>query len=137
MPDVERFSVFITAAFVLFLTGVVWVIRRRITKPSLWRLLVLATIVVPIGMVFARYSHIFMRDLPWEVYYGAPALITFFLPPLWLRMSRREMAQYVPLALLMAPVIHVVFSLFVGWHDYMPFPVYIPTLEEILRSTTH
>jgi hypothetical protein len=75
MPDVERFSVFITAAFVLFLTGVVWVIRRRITKPSLWMLLVLATIVVPIGMVFARYSHIFMHDLPWEVYYGAPALI--------------------------------------------------------------
>jgi len=134
MPDIERFGVFIAAAFLLFLSVVRWVTRRRISKPSLWMLLVLATIVVPIGMVFARYGHILIH-LPWEVYYGVPALITFLLPPLWLRMSRREIAQYVPLALLMAPVIHVVFSLFVGWHDYMPFPAYIPSLAELLRST--
>ena len=41
--------------------------------------------------------------------------------------------EYVPLALLMAPLIHVAFSLFAGWHDYMPFPVYIPSLAELLR----
>jgi hypothetical protein len=93
-----------------------------------------AIVVVPIGMIFARYSHVFFRDLPWEIYYGEPALITFLLPPLWLRMPRRETARYVPLALLMAPVIHIVFSLFVGWHDYMPFPLYIPSLAEILRG---
>jgi hypothetical protein len=39
-------------------------------------------------------------------------------------MSRRETAQYLPLAWLTAPAIHLFFSLFVGWHDYMPFPVY-------------
>ena len=133
MSDLERFCVFIAAAFLLFLSVVLWVVRKRPAKPSRAVLLALATVVVPVGMMFARYSHIVFPNLPWEVYYGVPALTTFCLPPLWLRMSRWESAQYVPLAFLMAPAIHLVFSLFVGWHDYMPFPVYIPSLAEILR----
>ena len=36
------------------------------------------------------------------------------------------------MAFLMAPAIHIFFSLFVGWHDYMPFPFYIPSLMELL-----
>jgi hypothetical protein len=81
-------------------------------------------------MLFARYSHLFFPHLSWVVYYGVPALMTFCLPPLCLRMSRREAAFYVPSAILMAPAIHVVFSFLVGWHDYMPFPVYIPSAWE-------
>jgi len=132
MPDLARFGVFMAAAFLLFFSVVRWVVRRRTTKPATGVLLALATVVVPMGMLFARYSHIFFRDLPWEVYYGVPALTTFLLPPVWLRMSRREIAWYVPPAVGMAPVIHIVFPLFVGWHDYMPFPGYIPS--QILRG---
>jgi len=135
MPDLERFGVFIVAAFVLFFSVVLWIIRRRPARPSLGSLFALAIIVVPVGMLFARYSHLVFHNLSWAIYYGVPALTTFLLPPLWLQMSRREVALYVPLALLMAPVIHVVFSLFVGWHDYMPFPAYIPSIAEFLRSS--
>jgi hypothetical protein len=71
------------------------------------------------------------------VYYGVPALDTVLLPPLWLRMSRREIAQYLPLAWLTAPTIHLFFSVFVGWHDYMPFPAYIPSLAEMIRHAVH
>jgi hypothetical protein len=133
MLDLERFAVFTIAAFVLFLIVVLWVIRNRITKPRRWSVAMLAVIVVPLGMIFARYSHIFFHDLSWTIYYGVPALTTFILPPLWLQMSRREVAWYVPMALFMAPIIHVMFSLFAGWHDYMPFPVYIPSLAELVR----
>jgi hypothetical protein len=133
MPDQERFGVFIVAAFVLFFSVVLWIVRRRPARPSLGSLLALAIIVVPVGMLFARYSHLVFHDLSWAVYYGVPALTTFLLPPLWLRMSRRG-ALFLPLALLMAPVIHVAFSLLVGWHDYMPFPVYIPSIAELMRS---
>ena len=49
-------------------------------------------------------------------------------------MSRQEVARYLPLALCMAPFIHVVFSLFVGWHDYMPFPFYVPSLAELVHD---
>jgi hypothetical protein len=138
VSDLARFGVFIVAAFLLFLGVVYCVVRRRTTKPRPRAMLALATVVVPIGMLFARYSHIFFHDLPWEIYYGVPALTTFLLPPLWLRMRRGEIASYVPLAVLMAPAIHVVFSLLVGWHghDYMPFPVYLPSLAEILRGAT-
>jgi hypothetical protein len=135
MPDLERFGVFIAAAFVLFFGVVLWIVRRRPARPRFGNLFARAIIVVPVGMLFARYSHLVFQNLSWAVYYGVPALTTFLLPPLWLRMTRREIAQYVPLALLMAPVIHVSFSLFVGWHDYMPFPAYIPSVGEILRST--
>lgn len=133
MPDIQRFAVFTVAAFVLFLSVVLWVIRSRTIRPRPWSMAALAVIVVPVGMIFARYSYIFFHDLSWTIYYGVPALMTFVLPPLWLRMSRVEIAWYVPLAVFMAPTIHVIFSLFAGWHDYMPFPAYIPSLAELLR----
>jgi hypothetical protein len=120
---------------VVLLAVVSWVIRKRLVKPHLWVLLALAMIVVLFGMVFARYTHVFMPHLHWEVFYGVSAMVTFLLPPLWLRMSHREIARYLPFALLMAPMIHVVFSLVASWHDYMPCPVYISSLVEILRST--
>ena len=131
MPDIQRFAVFIVAAFVLFVAVLRWIIRNRTTQPRRWSLATLAMIVVPVGMIFARYSHILFQDLSWAVYYGVPALVTFVLPPLWLRMSRVEIAWYVPLAVCMAPIIHIFFSLFVGWHDYMPFPFYIPSVIEL------
>ena len=76
MSDLERFCVFIAAAFLLFLSVVLWVVRKRPAKPSRAVLLALATVVVPVGMMFARYSHIVFPNLPWEVYYGVPALTT-------------------------------------------------------------
>ena len=71
-------------------------------------------VVVALGMIFARYSHLAFPSLPWWIYYGLPALTTIFLLPVWLGMSRFEMVQYLPSASLIAPVIHVFFSLFVG-----------------------
>jgi hypothetical protein len=65
MANLERFGVFMAAAFLLFLGVVLWVVRRRTTKPSLRVILALGTVVVPVGMLFARYSHIFFPTLPW------------------------------------------------------------------------
>jgi hypothetical protein len=134
MPDIWRFLVCILASFLLFVAVVRWVTRGRVAKPGRWSMLAVAIIVVPVGMLLARYSHLFIPTLPGMVYYGVPALITFCLPPLWFRMSRREIAQFIPLAILIGPAIHVVFSLFLGWHDYMPFPFYIPSLAEMARQ---
>ena len=134
MPDIARFLVFMAAAFLLFVAVLRFVTRKRTATPSPASLLAIATIVVIAGMIFARYSHLWIPTLSWQIYYGVPALLTLTLAPLALRMSRAEIAQYVPMAFLMAPVIHIFFSLLVGWHDYMPFPVYIPSIAEFLGT---
>ena len=133
MSDLARFFVFMAASFTLLFGVIRFCLRGRAEEPRVGTLLALSTITVVFGMLFARYSHIFFPRLPWEIYYGGPALCTFLLPPLWLRMSAKESLQYIPLAVLTAPAIHLVFSLLVGWHDYMPFPIYIPSLVEILH----
>ena len=132
MNDTSRFAVFMAAAAVVFIAVLLFVMRRRERTPDV-RVLALTTfVVVVLGMLFARYGYIFFRP-PWWIYYGVPALVTFLLPPAVLRMKRDEILQYVPLAVLMAPAIHVFFSLFIGWHDYMPFPFYIPSLPELAQ----
>ena len=133
MPDTVRFIVFMASAFLLFVALLRFAVRRRIALPAPRTTMAIGFIVVVLGMIFARYSHLAFPRLPWWIYYGLPALTTIFLPPAWLRMSRSEVFQYLPLAWLIAPVIHVFFSLFVGWHDYMPFPVYIPSIAELTR----
>jgi hypothetical protein len=127
LNDIARFAVFILAASGLFLAVLAVATRGRAKKPNAPLLAILTVIVVVFGMVFARYGHILLQ-LPWWIYYGLPASLTFLLPPIVLKMKRAEVVRYVPMAVLMAPAIHVFFSLFVGWHDYMPFPVYIPSL---------
>ncbi len=136
MPDIARFIVFMAAAFLLFVGVLLFVVRNRIVKPSAQTILALGAVVVILGMIFARYSHVTLPHLPWEIYYGLPALTTLLLPPVWLRMSRWEILYYLPLALFMAPAIHVIFSFLIGWHDYMPFPFYIPSLAELIRRSS-
>ncbi len=132
MTDLERFAVFMLAASVLFLVVLMGATRGRAKKPNLILLVMLTVIVVVFGMIFARYGHILFR-LPWWFYYGLPASLTFLLPPIILKMKRSEVIRYLPMAVLMAPAIHLFFSLFVGWHDYMPFPLYIPSLMSLIR----
>ncbi|WP_433968847.1 hypothetical protein [Tunturiibacter gelidiferens] len=134
MQDIARFLIFMAAAFLLFIAVLSFITRKRTGRPSAGLLLTLAMIVVVAGMIFARYAHLWLPTLPWQIYYGLPAFITLTLAPLALRMSRAEIAQYIPMAFLMAPLIHLVFSLLVGWHDYMPFPFYIPSVAELLAS---
>jgi hypothetical protein len=130
MNDIERFAVFMVSASIVFLAVLAFTTRGRASKPNLALLFMLTVVVVVCGMLFARYGHILFRP-PWWIYYGVPALMTFLLPPVALRMNRAEISRYLPMAVLMAPAIHVFFSLLVGWHDYMPFPVYIPSLIEM------
>ncbi len=132
MSDVARFMVFMAVAFLLFVRVLLFTVRGRREKPKVGTLMTLGAIMVILGMLFARYSALYR--MPWEIYYGFPVLATLLLPPLWLRMSRAEIVQYLPLAVLMAAAIHVIFSFFVGWHDYMPFPFHIPSIADLIRN---
>lgn len=136
MSDLARFAVFMAFASAVFLAVLAFITRKRQCKPSPVLFFVITAVVVVGGMLFARYGHILFRP-PWWIYYGLPALTTILLPPIALRMHRAETWLYIPLAFLMAPAIHMFFSLVVGWHDYMPFPIYIPSLVEQLHRLSH
>jgi hypothetical protein len=122
------FLVNVVVALVVFIGLLVFTLRGRSQRP-VFRILLLAFIVVICGMSFARITY--GNGVPWWIFYGLPALITFVLPPLVLNMSGRELLLYVPLAILMSPVIHIFFSFFFGWHDYMPL-FYVPGWHELL-----
>lgn len=126
--DIDIFLVNVFVALVVFIGLLIFTLRGRSQRPVL-RILILALIVVVCGMSFARITY--GIGVPWWIFYGLPALTTFVLPPLVLRMSVRELLLYVPLAILMSPVIHIFFSFFLGWHDYMPL-FYVPGWHELL-----
>jgi len=86
------------------------------------------------GMLFARWTY--APGVPWWIFYGVPALATCLMPPIEFRMSRVETCSYMAMAVVMAPAIHVFFSFFVGWHDYMPW-FYVRSFWELLHGTPH
>jgi hypothetical protein len=122
------FLVNMFVALLVFIGLLVFILRGRPVRP-VNKISILALIVVVGGMTFARITY--GIGVPWWLFYGLPALITFVLPPLVLRMSGRELLYYVPLAIMMSPVIHSFFSFFFGWHDYMPL-FYVPWWHELL-----
>jgi hypothetical protein len=120
-----HFVVFILVSLVAFVATVRFALRRRVTPLGGGKLAVVAFIVVVVGMVFAKWGA--NIGLHWIVYYGLPAAITILLPPLVFRMRGREVVEYLVIASLNAPVIHVFFSFFFGWHEYMPF-IHVPSM---------
>ncbi len=131
--DAQRFSVFVLVSLVAFIAILRFVTRRRARRPRTATVLVVAGIVVVGGMLFAKFGN--NAGLPWWIYYTVPALATLVLPPAAFAFSGRELAQYLVLALLSSPAIHVVFSFLLGWHEYMPF-IPVPSLRELLANTS-
>jgi hypothetical protein len=129
VSDAARFWVFVAVSPAVFVAMLRFVTRRRAVRPSTAVVSVVAAVVVVGGMVFAKYGN--NVGLPWWVYYTAPALATLLVPPAAFRLRGSELGQYLVLAFLSSPAIHVVFSLVLGWHEYMPF-IPVPSLKQLL-----
>ena len=119
------FTIFILVSLAVFLGILRLTLRRRPEQLCRSKLAAVAFVVVVLGMIFAKWGANF--GLGWIVYYGAPAAVTLFMPPIAFRMGGREVLEYVLMASANAPIIHVVFSVFLGWHEYMPF-IPIPSI---------
>lgn len=130
MESWVRFPIFIVSSYVVF-GGILYLVLRRREKAKLLpHVLGVGLIVVVGGMVFAKTGQ--NAGWPWWIYYTVPMLLTVFLPPLYFKMIRREIPEYLLMSFLSAPVLHLFFSFFVGWKDYMPF-LDVPSLWELLR----
>jgi len=117
MNDIGNFFVYMLVALIVFVFVLLFTLRKRLKQP-VFKIVLLSIIAVVGGMTFARITYV--KGVPWWIFYGIPAFITFVLPPIVLSMTKRELLFYIPISLLMAPTIHVFFSFFFGWHDYMP-----------------
>jgi len=126
-----RFSIFILVSLVAFVAILRFVMRHRVERPRMGTVATVAGIVVVGGMVFAKFGN--NAGLPWWIYYTVPALATLVLPPVVFGFSGKEAVRYLVLAFLSSPVIHVAFSLLLGWHEYMPF-IPVPSIRELLAA---
>lgn len=130
--DLQRFAVFVVVSLLVFVAILRFVTRHRAHRPRWLAVLAVAFAVVVCGMVFAKFGN--NAGLPWWIYYTVPALATLVLPPVAFRFSGSELAQYLVLAFLSSPVIHVAFSFFLDWHEYMPF-IPVPSLRQLLSGS--
>lgn len=117
MNNIGIFLVYMFVALLVFVAVLIFTLRKRPQLPIL-KIVILSLIAVVGGMTFARITY--GIGVPWWIFYGLPAIVTFVLPPIVLRMPKRELLLYIPLSLIMAPVIHTFFSFFFGLHEYMP-----------------
>ena len=127
--DNMHFAVFMGASMAAFLGIVKLVLRKRPVQPGTVHCAWVSMVVVVGGMLFAKISA--NAGLSPAIYCGIPAIVTIFLPPVVLRMRRGEFALYVLAASVISPAIHVLFSLFLGWKEYLPF-WNVPSLRELL-----
>lgn len=126
-PEV-RFSVFVFVSLVAFIAILRFATRHRSQRLNTSTVVAVSGIVVVGGMIFAKFGN--NAGLPWWIYYTAPALATLLLPPVVFKFSGKELLQYLVLAFLSSPVIHVFFSFFLDWHEYMPF-IPVPSLKSL------
>ena len=124
-----QFPVFTVVSILVFLAILRFVLRGREAKPS-WRALLLAAFLIIGGSMFLGKFGANL-GLPWWIYYSIPMLATVLGPPLLFTMKRGETLNYLILSLLSAPAIHLVFSFFLGWKEYMPF-IPMRSLNELL-----
>lgn len=107
------------------------VMGRKAFRSRLGAVVVVALVVVVGGMLIGKYGATLL-GLPWWIYYPLPAALTLVLAPVVFRFPPRKVLLYLVLAAASAPVIHLAFSFFLGWPEYMPF-WHIPSLASLLR----
>jgi len=123
-----HFPVMILASYVIFLLVIRIVLGKKEFKEKKKSILILALFVVVIGMLFGKYGA--QMGLKWWIYYPVPMLMNVLLPPFILKMNLRKTLLYLFLSFLSAPLIHALFSFFLGWTEYMPF-WRIPSIKDL------
>lgn len=119
VSTIWHFPIMILVSFVLFLVIILMVVGKSQFARQKSVIYVLSLLVVVIGMLFGKYGA--QWGLPWWVYYPIPMLMTVLLPPIVLKMNTKQTIFYLVLSFMSAPLIHTLFSFFLGWQEYMPF----------------
>ena len=114
-----HFPIMILISLFLFCFILRIVIGKRKFNDNTKSVIALAFLVVVIGMLFGKYGA--QMGMKWWIYYPVSMMLTVLLPPIVLKMDLRKTLLYLFLSFLSAPIIHILFSFFLGWSEYMPF----------------
>ena len=114
-----HFPIMIVASIAIFILIIRIVVAKNDFKQKRKQIFLLSLFVVVFGMLFGKYGATY--GLQWWLYYPIPMLITVLLPPLVLKLKGQKVITYLGLSFLSAPLIHALFSFFLGWTEYMPF----------------
>lgn len=114
-----HFLMMILASFGLFFLILRIVDGASIFVSRIGTIFWLSLLVVVGGMLFGRNGA--QWGLPWWIYYPVPMLMNVLLPPVVMKLNARKTVLYLALSFLSAPLIHISFSLLLGWTEYMPF----------------
>jgi hypothetical protein len=125
-----HFPVMVVASLVLYLGMLRLVLGQAVFRRRIRTVVLVSLAVVVAGMLFGKYGATTL-GLPWWIYYPVPALMTVLLPPIVFRMRFIETLAYIVLSAASSPLIHCMFSFFLGWNEYMPF-LRIPSLASLL-----
>lgn len=114
-----HFPMMVLASLILFITVLGIVLGKQDFVKKKNHIGLLAFIIIIAGMLLGKYGA--NIGLKWWIYYPIPLLMNVLLPPIVLKMNTKKTILYLFLSFLSAPLIHIFFSFFLGWTEYMPF----------------
>lgn len=128
MDQAFRFLVMAIISYMIFLC-IVRIVLGGQYKGKSFLINIIGTISIFGSFILMRYNE--AMKLPGFVYYILVVLLLVFLPPLSLKMNSDQILRFFALSIVAVPLLHLLFSLLLGWGDYLPF-IHIPSLWELL-----
>ncbi|NLM75389.1 MAG: hypothetical protein GX187_04765 [Clostridiaceae bacterium] len=118
MNQTLRFIILAVAAYFVFLC-IIRIVLGSVYKTKSFRINLIGVVTVYGSFIIARFGR--QLNLPDYVLYIVPVLLIVLLPTLSLNMKTNQTLKYLiffPVSILL---LHMLFSLLVGWNDLLPF----------------
>ncbi|MGI6083880.1 MAG: hypothetical protein ACOYIF_00385 [Acetivibrionales bacterium] len=128
MDQAFRFLIMAGVTYMAFLCVVRFAMGSQFKSKS-FLINIIGMLTVYGSFIISRYNGIL--KLPVILQYTLLILLTIFLPPLSLKMKSEQTLKYFAFGIVAVPLLHLIFSLLLGWRDYLPF-IQIPSLWELL-----
>ncbi|NLX63758.1 MAG: hypothetical protein GX022_03110 [Clostridiaceae bacterium] len=128
MDNAFRFLIMAAVTYLAFLC-VIRIVMGSQYKSKSFLINIIGMLTVYGSLIIGRYNDVL--KLPGFLYYILLILLTVFLPPLSLKMKSEQTLKYFALGVVAVPLLHLLFSLLLGWGDFLPF-IQIPSLWELI-----
>lgn len=127
MDQALRFQVMAAVTYMIFLC-VVRIAMGSQYKAKSFLVSIIGVFTVFGSFIISRYNVVL--KLPDFLCYILVVLLTVFLPPLSLKMKSDQTLKYIAVGFVAIPLLHLLFSLLLGWGEYLPF-IPLPSLWDL------